>query len=168
MAEAKGPAGGRKAGRPSKLTPEVHAAVVQALVNGLSRRHAATCAGISHRTYNAWRGTGRRGAGGPAYRDFLRDTDAALMKPVAANMVRLQNAARGGDVLQRTTVTRPDGTVVVTERKAAANVGALTWWLERLHGDQYGAQRDEIRRLRDEVAELVAAVNALTPAAPAA
>ena len=164
MATPQGP----RRGRPSKLTPEAHAAVVQALVNGLSRRHAATCAGVAHRTFNLWRSLGRRGQGGPAYRDFFLDTEAAAVKPVVANMVRLQNAARGGDVLQRTTVTRPDGTVVVTERKAAPNVGAIIWWLERLHGDQYGAQRDELKALRKEVAELVALVAALSPAAPAA
>ena len=78
--------------RPSKLTPEVQAAVVQAIGLGATYLDAAQAAGISYETFNEWmkNGTGK----------FLQFSEAVRKEQSAAvlrHLAVMNNAAAKGD-----------------------------------------------------------------------
>lgn len=57
-------------GRPTKLTPEVHKAIVDAVGLGATYATAAACAGVTYETFNEWIKTGENAKRKSIYSDF--------------------------------------------------------------------------------------------------
>src|SRR5262245_49105628 len=67
---------GRRAGRPSGLTPGVAAKILTAVRGGNHLKVACRFAGVATRTFNGWCKRGREEESGP-YRDFWLDLQQA-------------------------------------------------------------------------------------------
>ena len=121
--------------RPTKLTPEVADAVVQAVADGLPRGTAAALAGVSASAVYAWLRAGRKRQG-RRFVQFLHRIKRAEAEAVLARVQHIDRAA-------------------TTHWQAAA------WWLERRHPEEFGTERKRIRELAKEVKELVEQFNRL-------
>lgn len=81
--------------RPSKLTPETQAAIVDAILHGCTYRDAAEAAGIAYETFNEWYKAGK--AGTKKFVQFSDSVDVANAQ-CAVNFTRvIQTAAAKGD-----------------------------------------------------------------------
>ena len=82
--------------RPSKLTPETHAAIVDAILHGATYKDAAESAGVWYNTFNEWMKSGEEAKSGKFY-EFnvaVRQAEAQCR----LNMTRvIQSAAAKGD-----------------------------------------------------------------------
>ena len=82
--------------RPSKLTPETHAAIVDAILHGATYKDAAEAAGVWYTTFNEWMQRGEAAKAGQYY-----EFNHAVRKAEAQcrlNMTRvIQSAAAKGD-----------------------------------------------------------------------
>jgi hypothetical protein len=78
--------------RPSKLTPEVQAAIVQAIGLGASYKDAAAVAGISYETFNEWRSNGKG-----KYLQFSEAIEHEQSAAVLRHLAVINNAAAKGD-----------------------------------------------------------------------
>jgi hypothetical protein len=128
--------------RRSKMTPEVKTKILNVLKGGGTECAAYTSAGICEATFYRWLQLGEQ-AKAPRYRKFLEEVRRAQQDAVIRNVTIVQKAAMGGEVLERTRITHPDGRVVETEKKSAPNVQAAEWWLERKFPNDWG-RRDRI------------------------
>lgn len=82
--------------RPSKLTPEAQAAIVDAVLHGCTYKDAAEAAGVEYNTFNEWMKKGSEGKSG-AYREFNEAVQKANAQ-CAVNFTRIiQTAAAKGD-----------------------------------------------------------------------
>lgn len=82
--------------RPSKLTPESHAVIVDAILHGSTYKDAAESAGVDYNTFNEWMKKGAEAKSG-TYREFNEAVSIANAE-CAKNMVRvIQSAAAKGD-----------------------------------------------------------------------
>lgn len=82
--------------RPSKLTPESQAAIVDAILHGCTYKDAAEAAGVEYNTFNEWMKKGAEAKSG-AYHEFNEAVQVANAQ-CAANFTRvIQNAAAKGD-----------------------------------------------------------------------
>ncbi|MCE9561111.1 MAG: hypothetical protein K8U57_03555 [Planctomycetes bacterium] len=133
----------KKLGRPTTLTPELQESLCRDLANGCSRKTAATCNGISRRTLCRWLSSGR--AGDEPFLSLMTAVRKAEAIAVRRNVIVIQKAATGD----------PDSEVAPDWRAAA-------WWLERMHPEEFGRHRSELKALRLEIAELRSALNRIT------
>lgn len=82
--------------RPSKLTPETHAVIVESILHGATYKDAAEAAGVNYDTFNEWMRAGAEGKAGK-FSEFF----GAIRKAEAQcrlNMTRvIQSAAAKGD-----------------------------------------------------------------------
>jgi len=82
--------------RPSKLTPETHAVIVESILHGATYKDAAEAAGVNYDTFNEWMRAGAEGKTGK-FSEFF----GAIRKAEAQcrlNMTRvIQSAAAKGD-----------------------------------------------------------------------
>ena len=103
----------RRAGRPTKLTPEVADKICQAIAGGNYREVAAAWAGIGERTLREWmqRGESPRSR----YHDFRR---------------RVLEAEQAAEI-------RAVGLIMA---KAATDPVHAQWWLQRKHPERWGRQ----------------------------
>jgi len=172
---------GRQAG-PNKYTPAVVSAIQTALLMGCSRASSAEAAGIDRSTLYAWLNDPDRltfgyrlvqqdGPEGESlvrqvpepvttFREMVERTQAAS-KNRYISIISL--VARGGQVKKRTTVTRRDGSVVVTEDLALPNWEAAAWRLERMDPEEFAPKKraPDFSGLTDqELLDLLAANNA--------
>jgi hypothetical protein len=112
----------RPGGRRGKLTPQTHEAIVKAVKAGASLENAAGAAGIHEATLYRWLQEGEADDGAEAKREFREDLLRARaeveVRVVAASVMK---SALGGYELERTTVTRPDGTVEERVKYAPAD-----------------------------------------------
>lgn len=82
--------------RPSKLTPETHAVIVDAILHGATYKDAAEAAGVEYNTFNEWMKKGVDSKSG-AYREFNEAVGVANAQ-CAVNFTRvIQTAAAKGD-----------------------------------------------------------------------
>ena len=106
-------------GRPSKLTPEVQAAIVADVEAGNYPEVAAECAGIAGRVYYRWMSRGEsEDPADESYRQFRQAVTRARAK-AEASMV---------------TIVRVD---------AIENAESARWYLERSASDRWG-RRDKL------------------------
>lgn len=122
-------------GRPSKLTPEVQAKVVEALEKGQYRDVAAKYAGVDERTFYRWM---ERGAGTAKGDDAFRQFRQAVEKA------------------ETETAVRATGLVLAA---AHDNWQAAGWWLERKFPEKF-ARRDYIQLVSQSVQQALEAVRA--------
>ena len=82
--------------RPSKLTPEAKASIVEAILHGCTYKDSAEAAGISYDTFNEWMKAGEEAKKG-AFFEFSEAVKAANAQ-CAVNFTRvIQTAAAKGD-----------------------------------------------------------------------
>ena len=107
-------------GRPTKLTPQVQARIVQAIVGGNDITVAAAYAGIGKTTFYEWLERGRKAKTGP-FADFADAIQKAQADAETRNVALIAKAAQEG------TWT------------------AAAWWLERKYPERWGRkERHEV------------------------
>lgn len=121
--------------RPTKLTPAVQAAIVDAIRNGNTREIAAEVAHVGRTTLFIWLQRGRSAKAPKLYREFANAITVAEAEAVA--------------------------TMVKIVMKAAESTPAVAqWWLERRHPDDWGRKdrvevmetvRRDARKLAEEM-----------------
>lgn len=82
------------AGRKCKLTPEVQAAIVQALGVGATHEHACQFAGIGHDTFYAWLKKGSEGK--TPFSEFSEAVKKAEAQAGVGWLAQIETAARQG------------------------------------------------------------------------
>jgi hypothetical protein len=150
-----------RTGRQPKLTPTVHTAITQAVTVGVPLVEAAVLAGIDKATVLEWmaRGEGRhQRPSRPIYADFADAITRARAIDESRRIARLEQAGRGGAMVQEKTVTFPDGRHVTERTYTPPDWRADAFVLERRYPERWGrrVQADlslEIRQLAQDVAE---------------
>lgn len=146
--------------RPPKLIPELEAMLINAITIGVPLRTASELAGVAFDTVLKWiqRGEGRhptRRAIAP-YVQFVHALKKAEAQDQARRVARIEQAARGGQVLveKTTTTVKPDGsTVTVREVKYSAPLWvADAWHLERTDPKHWGRRdRVDVHTYREKI-----------------
>jgi hypothetical protein len=145
--------------RPTKLTPELQQGIVDRIAAGNYPEFAAGSLGIGKSTYYVWMKRGRKTSRG-RYREFMEAVKKAKATDQVDNVVHIKRGLKGGQLVERKTITRKDGTVEVVEKFARGEWQAGAWLLERKYPDLWGqrqtkeqaavaAQIDELRRRID-------------------
>lgn len=136
----------RTGGRRSKLTPETHDRIINAVRAGATFEAAAGVAGIAEWTLYRWLQEAEAD-GAPAWKrafreDLYRARDELEVRVVAGSVMK---AAMGGYVVKRVTRRKPDGTVEEEEQVAPADgrVG-LEILARRFHDRGWGRQPTEV------------------------
>jgi hypothetical protein len=136
------PARDKATGQQPKLTAEVQAKICQAVAIGVPFNRACWLAGIDDDTGREWlaRGQGRDKdrPQEPRYAAFAGAVEKARAQDIAERVARVTRAGRGGAVVQRRTVTRPDGSSVVEERYQEPQWTADMTMLERRYPEEFG------------------------------
>jgi transposase-like protein len=142
-------------GRPCKLTPEAQERIVNAVRNGCYRETAATLGGVDDSTLYLWLREGKETKTGPKF-DLFNAVKKAEAEWEAEQIAGIEAAGIGGAVISRTTTTKKDGSVVITETLARPEWTARAWLLERKLYDRWAKKErlelsgDERRPLRIE------------------
>ncbi len=82
--------------RPTKLTPEVHAAIVEMILHGSTKKDAAEAAGVHYDTFNNWMLSGQAAKKGIYFEFFEAIRRAEAQCSVNYDRV-IQTAAAKGD-----------------------------------------------------------------------
>lgn len=152
-------------GRPTKLTPELKTAIVEAIEGGNYFATACELAGVSVATGYDWlaRGEGRGNrCQKPEFAEFAEAIKKATAKAEVEAIGRLRDAAKGGQVITRKTTTRKDGSEVVEESFTYPAWQADAWFLERRLPNKWGKQDRptpaiDFSKLTDEQLQRIAA-----------
>ncbi len=139
-----------KAGRPSKLTPDVQEGICNAIRDGLTYEQAAIFNGIGESTFYAWKAKGDKQKSG-VYSDFVEAIKKANIVARAIHLQRIHKASQGGEQFEETSVTekteRDPATgqeVVVaretrtTKKRTLPQWQASAWILERRFPSEFG------------------------------
>ena len=84
------------AGRPSKLTPQTHDKIVNAVKAGNYLETAARYAGIDQSTLHRWLNKGKDPDAEPEYRQFCEAVESAKAEAEARNVALIQQSANAG------------------------------------------------------------------------
>lgn len=114
----------RAGGRPTKLTPDVHETIVNAVRAGNYVETAAAYAGVHPGTVFRWMKEGDEPGAPRAKREFRDAVNRARAESEVRVVGQIQRVIMGGQVLKETTRREPDGTVV-TERTYAQPDGKV-------------------------------------------
>ena len=145
--------------RPSKFTPDVTQKIIQGVRAGASREVSARFAGVTVSTLYNWLKRGRQETKGE-YHDFYEAMERGDAEAEMEAVVRIRQAAKGGELLSRETTSRTlrTGETVtnIKEKFTEPNWSAAAWFLERKHSDRWGRHdRVDIDRIvRDEAERL--------------
>jgi hypothetical protein len=128
--------------RPSKLTPALQAAIVQAVSQGVPFTQAAWVAGIADATALEWL---QRGEGShptrPSTARFAAFAEAmkkAEAQDEARRVERINQAAQGGTITHEKTITKANGDVIREVSRAMPQWQADAWHLERKYPERWG------------------------------
>jgi hypothetical protein len=134
--------------------------ICKAVALGVPVVSAALMAGISKGAVLQWiqRGEGRHDRPAtPVYVNFVDAIEKARAQDEARRVARLEQAARGGQVVYEKSTTYPDGRVTREVRRTEPQWTADAWHLERSRPDVWG-RRDrlhvqlEIERVAEQIA----------------
>ena len=148
-------------GRPTRLTPQVQQQIVSAVALGLSPTSAGAYLGLSKTVILYWiqRGLGTHPTRPqtPLYVAFVTALEKARAQDELRRMARLEQAAKGGQVVAEKIIQYADGRVVTERQYTRPEWTADAWVLERTRPEQYG-RRDrlavqlEIARVAEHIA----------------
>lgn len=133
----------RRGGRKTKLTPERHARIIEAIDAGATMEAAAGAAGVDESTLYRWLQDAQKPDAPPWKRKFCEDVSRArdrLEVRVATESVL--RAAVGGYVVKRVTRTRRDGTVEHEEQIAPADGRVGLEFLGRRFPERWGKRTE--------------------------
>ena len=115
------------AGRPTKLTPQVQARIVQAIVGGNDITVAAAYAGIGKTTFYEWLERGRKEAARLAASSRAKPKDSET--PFAEFADAIQKAQADAE-------TR--NVALIAKAAQEGTWTAAAWWLERKYPERWG------------------------------
>lgn len=130
---------GNRGGRPSKFTPKVCAAILDAVRHGAHLVTACGAVGISYDTLRSWRSQGVMDPAGK-YGVFVEQLRRAEFEEEAAGLREIYEAAIGGQLLSRTVIQRPDGETTTVEKFATGDWRARAWMMSRRHPERWAAK----------------------------
>lgn len=139
--------------RRCRLTPVIHKALVKAIRNGVHKDTAARLVGIGVSTFYAWIQAGDNGADADK-KEFAENIKKAEAQWEQEQVQGIMDSAEGGQVLSRTTTTKKNGDVVVTETLSRPEWTARAWLLERKVHERW-AKRERHELTGDERKPLV-------------
>lgn len=129
-------------GRPTRLTPEIAKAIEDRVRLGLPLTVAGEQVGIMSSTVCDWAARGDGRIPGRRYRRIYSDFSERIKKAIADDQARrigrIEQAARGGQVIARRTVTKPSGEIITEEKYQEPQWTADMTHLERRYPDQWG------------------------------
>ena len=149
----------RRMGRMTKLTPALQDAIVRAVSCGVPLVTAAQYVGVSQSTVFQWMQRGEGRTVRPAhtvYVEFVEHIQKAKAEDETRRIVRLEKAARGGEVLCEKTITYPDGRVQREVKYSEPQWTADAWFLERSRPETWG--RRDLVDMRLTISAAVARV----------
>lgn len=116
----------KRTGRPTSLTPDVSARIIQAVRAGSYIKHAAEYAGVSRESVHGWLARGK------TERDRLTSDPKTKPDPDEALYLEFFHS-----------VTRAEAEAVIEACAAWKSAGRTDWraakeWLARRHGDEWG------------------------------
>jgi hypothetical protein len=149
-------------GRQTKLTTALQEQLCAAVALGVAPSTAGAYLGIGKAVVLEWiaRGEGRHASRGPTrlYADFAEAIEKARAQDELRRMGRLEQAARGGQVVSEKTTRFADGRTVTERQYTRPEWTADAWVLERTRPDQYGRRdRLHVQLEIERAARLVAA-----------
>ena len=136
------------AGRRTRLKPEIAQKIINALRGGSTKLAAIGSVGVPESTFYGWLERGERARSG-RFLEFSESVKKAEADAAIRNATLVQKAAMGVDVLEKTTRTMPNGSIVVTEKKSQPQWQAAAWWLERKFPDEWGRRERIDHQLPD-------------------
>ena len=145
-----------KAGRPSKLTPQVCKMICRYVKEGNTYRVAALCSGIGEDTFRRWKNSGRKAKSG-LFKEFWDDLQEAEAQALKAKVKTMKMAAEG--YTETKTVVKQglnaEGKLVTFE-KIITKIKKLDWiaaatFLERRDPNNWGKfQSQEVPEDKEE------------------
>lgn len=158
----------RPIGRPTKLTPPIAQAILQAVSGGVPYVRAAALADIPQDTAMEWRRRGEGTSNRPwtaYYANFVHELKKAEAQDEARRVLRINQAGQGGNIVYEKTTTFPDGRIVTEVKRTAPEWTADAWHLERSQPDVWGRrERLDVRLSIERAAAKVAEETGLTVA----
>lgn len=125
-----------------KLTAELIGIIVKAVSSGMYVTRACALAGIAETTYYEWIRRGKDESG-TIYEQLAQALQKAEADDQARRLSRMEAAAEGGAVINRTIITKPDGEEIITEKLAAPAWQADGWGMERRYRKEYSQPRGD-------------------------
>jgi hypothetical protein len=129
--------------RTTILTEELQRSICNAVSLGVPLSKACEALGVAYSTVKTWMAKGRSGRTS-VYSSFLASIKKARAQDVQRRLLRISEAARGGAVTKRKTMTKSDGTVVTEETFTAPHWQADAWCLERRYPQLFGRNRLDV------------------------
>jgi len=135
-----------KRGRPSKLTPELHARFVEVVSKGHFRDAAARVCGVPPETVSRWMARGKDAVceGRPtAYAAFYEDVKAAEAGFALHEEEALLKAVTGYQETTETVQSGPAGRTVTVQRRTRRKLDPIKHYLARKFPNDWGPARVE-------------------------
>jgi hypothetical protein len=130
-----------RAGRPTKLNPQVQNAIVAAVRAGSYWEDAAVRAGVHPATVRRWRAEAEADDA-PQYLQEFRDAVARAQADARVRMVAaVMKDAAGGQVVRRVTRKLTDGTVETEEQYSAPNGRVALEYLSRADPERWARRQ---------------------------
>ncbi len=134
---------GSKLGLPTKrtvLTFEVVDALAEAVAKGMYVNRACALVGVGESSFYEWVARGKNEPG-TIFADLAVAIKNAEARDQTRRLDRLEEAAIGGALVSRTTVSRKDGETVETEKFSPPAWQADGWAMERRYRTEYSQPR---------------------------
>ncbi|KKL80427.1 hypothetical protein LCGC14_2004860 [marine sediment metagenome] len=135
--------GGSKLGLPTRrtvLTFDVVDALAEAISKGMYANRACALVGVGESSFYEWLARAPDEPGS-IYSDLAEAIKNAEARDQARRLERLEEAAIGGALVSRTTVSRKDGETVETEKFSSPAWQADGWGMERRYRKEYSQPR---------------------------